>query len=275
MKRIIALLILIIVTLSACASKTNQGIQDTEKTNKENNGSSVIERKYIHSDTFASNFIDIDSVNYTNFKLPDYINAQGVSYFHYTVAMTALSMTSQLSTDEVAMYAEIIRQPTKTEFNELYMLVGGEDDPLYILVTTNDKDIDTNTVKLDELNEFAKEVFGINDESNKDSQIKVERIVGQDESKVLAEVTYNMIANNETTGVSAEFNLRGYIAISNKDDKSSVGIFLSTYDKWMYDSAVSLECNPNNPGTGLTEDEYIAEMQKQMETISDLIDGDK
>lgn len=275
MKRIITLLILITVTLSACANKTSQNMQDTEKTNKENNSLSVIERKYIHSNTFASNFVDIDSVNYTNFKLPDYINAQGVSYFHYTVAMTALSMASQLSTDEVAMYAEIIRQPTKTEFNELYMLVGGEDDPLYILVTTNDKEIDTNNVKLDELNEFAKEIFGINDESNKDSQIKVERIVGQDESKVLAEVTYNMVANNETTGVSAEFNLRGYIAISNSGDKSSVGIFLSTYDKWMYDSAVSLECNPDNPGTGLSEDEYIAEMQKQMETINSLIEDDK
>lgn len=274
MKRIIALTIIVALCLSACTSN-NQEVQDRIETSKGNSNSSVIERKYIHSDTFASNFIDIDSVNYTNFKLPDYINAQGVSYFHYTVAMTALSMASQLSTDEVAMYAEIIRQPTKTEFNELYMLVGGEDDPLYILVTTNDKEIDTNNVKLDELNEFAKEIFGINDESNKDSQIKVERIVGQDESKVLAEVTYNMVANNETTGVSAEFNLRGYIAISNNGDKSSVGIFLSTYDKWMYDSAVSLECNPDNPGTGLSEDEYIAEMQKQMETINSLIEDDK
>ena len=274
MKRIITLTIIVALCLSACTSN-NQEVQDRIETSKGNSNSSVIERKYIHSDTFASNFVNIDSVNYTNFKLPDYINAQGVSYFHYTVAMTALSMASQLSTDEVAMYAEIIRQPTKTEFNELYMLVGGEDDPLYILVTTNDKEIDTNNVKLDELNEFAKEIFGVNDESNKDSQIKVERIVGQDESKVLAEVTYNMIANNETTGVSAEFNLIGYIAISNSGDKSSVGIFLSTYDKWMYDSAVSLECNPDNPGTGLSEDEYIAEMQKQMETISGLIEDDK
>ena len=270
MKRIIALIIVVAMCLSACASNS-QEVQDGTETSKGNSNSSVIERKYIHSDSFASNFVDIDSVNYTNFKLPDYINAQGVSYFHYSVAMTALSMASQLSTDEIAMYAEITRQPTKTEFNELYMLVGGEDDPLYVLVTANDTKIDTSNITLSELDEFTKDIFGINADSNNDSVVQVERIVGQDESKVLAEVTYNMVVNNEDTGVSAEFDLRGYIAISNKDDKSSVGIFLSTYDKWMYDSAVSLECNPDNPGTGLSEDEYIEEMQKQMETIRGLV----
>ena len=151
-------------------------------------------------------------------------------------------------------------QPVKLDFRECYMLVGGTNNPIYVAVTSAEEfDYDIQNMTVEQVEEFIQSVlYDVNSSSESDIKAKIKGIVGRDENKLIAAIEYHMFASSDMNGASAEFNLSGYVALSRKDGFMTTGIFMSDSDDWMLDSAQALECNPDSPGTGTPEAEYMA-----------------